>query len=139
MTKLRFLLLLVLTTFLGVNAKCFKDKFRSNINIPYTKKTPIIFHEKYDISFMGIENLHPFDSKKYGKVFNNLCKIRPATIIARNGDTNFTAEKQKISCSFFVDVFCSTLKVLQKTSTTFLTTAKPYKNVYKTRKKMQAP
>ncbi len=38
------------------------------------KQVPIIFHEKYDISVMGIENFHPFDSKKYGKVFNHLSR-----------------------------------------------------------------
>ncbi|HEV2916647.1 MAG TPA: histone deacetylase [Candidatus Babeliales bacterium] len=32
------------------------------------EKLPIYFHPKYDIGFWGIEKLHPFDSKKYGKV-----------------------------------------------------------------------
>jgi len=36
------------------------------------KKLPIVFHEKYDISFYGLEKLHPFDSKKYGKAFEYL-------------------------------------------------------------------
>lgn len=35
-------------------------------------KLPIIFHRKYDIGLFGLENLHPFDSKKYGKVFRFL-------------------------------------------------------------------
>lgn len=72
MTKVKFLVLVLLMTFLGLQAKSFKEQFRSNI--PSVNKLPIIFHEKYDISFMGIEKLHLFDSKKYGKVFNNLCK-----------------------------------------------------------------
>jgi len=41
---------------------------------------PIVFHKKYDISFMGMEKLHPFDTKKYGKVANHLqqtCNIAP--------------------------------------------------------------
>ncbi len=35
-------------------------------------KLPIIFSPDYDISILGLENLHPFDSKKYGKVFRYL-------------------------------------------------------------------
>lgn len=35
-------------------------------------KVPIIFHPKYDIGLFGLENRHPFDSKKYGKVFRFL-------------------------------------------------------------------
>lgn len=35
-------------------------------------KLPIIFHPKYDIGLFGLENRHPFDSKKYGKVFKFL-------------------------------------------------------------------
>lgn len=35
-------------------------------------KLPIIFHHKYDIGLFGLENRHPFDSKKYGKVFQFL-------------------------------------------------------------------
>lgn len=33
---------------------------------------PIVFHENYDISFFGIEKLHPFDTKKYGKIAKHL-------------------------------------------------------------------
>jgi histone deacetylase 11 len=35
-------------------------------------KLPIVFHRKYDIGLFGLENRHPFDSKKYGKVFQFL-------------------------------------------------------------------
>jgi histone deacetylase 11 len=35
-------------------------------------KLPVIFHPKYDIGLFGLENRHPFDSKKYGKVFQFL-------------------------------------------------------------------
>ena len=34
----------------------------------------VIFSPKYDIRFFGIENLHPFDSCKYGKVWKELKK-----------------------------------------------------------------
>jgi len=40
--------------------------------IPNEKKLPIVFDPSYDIGFFGIEKLHPFDSKKYGKVNNHL-------------------------------------------------------------------
>src|ERR1700722_10265045 len=32
------------------------------------KKLPIVYSTKYNIGFFGLENLHSFDSKKYGKV-----------------------------------------------------------------------
>jgi len=41
-------------------------------------KVPIVFHPNYDISFFGIENMHPFDTKKYGKIaahLQNTCNI----------------------------------------------------------------
>jgi len=31
-------------------------------------KIPVVFHPQYDISFGGLEKLHPLDSKKYGKI-----------------------------------------------------------------------
>lgn len=40
------------------------------------KKLPIV--KDYDISFLGIENLHPFDTKKYGKIaqyLQNKCNV----------------------------------------------------------------
>jgi histone deacetylase 11 len=33
---------------------------------------PIVYHKDYNLSFWGIENLHPFDSKKYGRVREHL-------------------------------------------------------------------
>ena len=35
-------------------------------------RLPVVFHEDYDISLMGLQKLHPFDSCKYGKVFKFL-------------------------------------------------------------------
>jgi len=36
------------------------------------QKLPIVYSPDYNISFYGLEYLHPFDSKKYGKVFQFL-------------------------------------------------------------------
>jgi histone deacetylase 11 len=36
------------------------------------EKLPIVFHPNYDISFFGLEKLHPFDTKKYGKIYKHL-------------------------------------------------------------------
>ena len=33
---------------------------------------PIIYSPTYNIGFMGLERIHPFDSAKWGKVFKNL-------------------------------------------------------------------
>jgi histone deacetylase 11 len=35
-------------------------------------KVPIIYTEQYNISFFGLEKLHPFDGAKYGKVYRYL-------------------------------------------------------------------
>jgi len=43
-------------------------------------RVPIVFHRNYDISCYGVEKLHSFDSKKYGKVVEHLqknCNIMP--------------------------------------------------------------
>ena len=36
------------------------------------EKLPIVYSDQYNISFNGLEKLHPFDSKKYGRVFEML-------------------------------------------------------------------
>ncbi len=36
------------------------------------KQTPIFYNPIYNISFWGLENLHPFDSKKYSKIYQRL-------------------------------------------------------------------
>lgn len=33
---------------------------------------PIIYSPVYNIGFMGMEKIHPFDSAKWGKVYKNL-------------------------------------------------------------------
>lgn len=43
-------------------------------------KTPIVYSEGYNISFLGLENLHPFDSKKYGRVFEMLSDNKSLTL-----------------------------------------------------------
>lgn len=37
-------------------------------------KWPIIYSGDYNISFMGLERVHPFDSGKWGRVFQLLVK-----------------------------------------------------------------
>ncbi|MEL6637608.1 MAG: histone deacetylase [Bacteroidota bacterium] len=41
-------------------------------NSPALGVPHLFFHADYDISFYGLEKLHPFDSKKYGKVWRAL-------------------------------------------------------------------
>jgi histone deacetylase 11 len=35
-----------------------------------------VFHPQYDITFCGIEKLHPFDSQKYGNVYHRLIAMK---------------------------------------------------------------
>ena len=37
-----------------------------------SNKIPIIFSKHYDITLLGLQKLHPFDSEKYGKVYKYL-------------------------------------------------------------------
>ncbi len=64
-----FLLTLIAT--LGVTYLLSKKK-----SMPEKKQTaqklPLVYHNDYNIGFFGLENLHPFDSKKYGKIYNYL-------------------------------------------------------------------
>ncbi|KAI4316533.1 hypothetical protein L6164_024510 [Bauhinia variegata] len=38
-------------------------------------KVPLIYSESYDISFLGVEKLHPFDSSKWGRICRFLISI----------------------------------------------------------------
>ena len=59
--------IIISVIFLGCFSFMYADQQQDWKKLP---KIPIIFHEKYDISCFGIENLHPFETKKYGKVFD---------------------------------------------------------------------
>lgn len=52
------------------------SSYSGKINPPSTAsgraRAPIVYSSGYNISFWGMENLHPFDSKKYEKVYNQL-------------------------------------------------------------------
>ena len=37
------------------------------VDVPRTR-LPIVYHPIYNITFMGMEKLHPFDAGKWGKV-----------------------------------------------------------------------
>jgi len=49
---------------------CHQFEKTSNVSMP--QKLPIIFSKRYDITLMGLQKLHPFDSEKYGKVYRHL-------------------------------------------------------------------
>lgn len=38
------------------------------IKVDCRKQCPIVYADEYNISFFGVERLHPFDSKKWGRV-----------------------------------------------------------------------
>ena len=41
-------------------------------SITLAAQLPLVYHRYYNISFWGFDRLHPFDSKKYGKVYDYL-------------------------------------------------------------------
>lgn len=72
---MRFYLALIVI-FYGTfaDARFFKEYFKKPNHEQNITKIPIVFHTNYDISLLGLENLHPFDTKKYGKIANHLIK-----------------------------------------------------------------
>lgn len=41
---------------------------------------PVVYSPHYNISFRGLENLHPFDSKKYGRIYAELKQKKPDVV-----------------------------------------------------------
>ena len=65
------ILLLTLIATLGVTYLLSKKKSMSEKK-HNAQKLPLVYHQNYNIGFFGLENLHPFDSKKYGKIYKYL-------------------------------------------------------------------
>jgi len=56
-----------------INKKSEKIEYYHTQNkFEISQKLPIVYDKGYNITFGGIENLHPFDTKKYGKVAHYL-------------------------------------------------------------------
>ncbi len=67
------ILLLTLSTIVHADIKeNLKKKFFAKESEQVQNKVPLVFHKDYDISLLGLEKLHPFDSCKYGKVYDYL-------------------------------------------------------------------
>lgn len=71
MIKKLFIYSLILVNTFSIDAKSIKAYKQTRSNKP---EIPIIFHDNYDISCLGLEKLHPFDTKKYGKIADHLAK-----------------------------------------------------------------
>jgi len=60
-------------------------------------RSRIVYHPKYNISFCGLEKCHPFDSQKYGNIFERLIKKgifkRGDEIVPDFPSRNFLLEK----------------------------------------------
>ncbi len=46
----------------------------SSLAVGEPKKPVLVYHTNYDISFLGLEKVHPFDTHKYSKVYDYLNK-----------------------------------------------------------------
>lgn len=107
---------------------------KSNANFKkITETLPIVFDQDYDITFFGLENLHPFDTKKYGKIAKYLQKqfpyyrsFQPQTVSEENMLTVHTKEylelvKKPYMLGFIADMpilcllpYCLVKKLLMK-------------------------
>ena len=45
---------------------------KKSAHIANTNPVPIVYHPDYNIGLLGLENYHPFDSKKYGRVYERI-------------------------------------------------------------------
>jgi histone deacetylase 11 len=63
----------VVGTGLGIYSFFKKDTAKK------TGQLPLVYHPEYNISLLGLENLHSFDSKKYKTVYNYLLQNRSLT------------------------------------------------------------
>ncbi len=64
-------------TMAAVFGRCSRPDLAEKIKGNYEswcngKKLPIAYASDYNIGFLGLERFHPFDSKKFGKVVQNL-------------------------------------------------------------------
>ncbi len=105
--KTKYYLLLSLTLMLPVAlfaAKLVSISVASPESSEITK-IPVVFHPQYDISFCGLEKLHPFDSKKYGTVYNflvnELCKQENCKSFSEIVYLNQKAYKSKVDQMFY--------------------------------------
>lgn len=79
MTAAKVLSFLLFTTVYQAPAFC-RQQVAASIKDSYTSfgkwlgptQLPIVYNNAYNVSFMGIENFHVFDSKKFGKVVASL-------------------------------------------------------------------
>lgn len=64
-------------TMAAILGRCSRPDIAEKIKGSYEsccaeKKLPIAYASDYNIGFLGMERFHPFDSKKFGKVVQNL-------------------------------------------------------------------
>ena len=50
----------------------FFSCFASQTTYTTTSRSHFVYHPQYNITFCGIEKLHPFDSRKYGNIYERL-------------------------------------------------------------------
>jgi hypothetical protein len=57
---------------LAENPKSLTELFKFKSKKDGRKYVPIVYNENYDISFLKLEKLHPFDTHKWSKINNKL-------------------------------------------------------------------
>jgi histone deacetylase 11 len=73
--QLSFLIIVMVSTPIiggGLKEKVLFWKNSTQHNQQPAEKLPIVYHPHYNITLAGLEKLHPFDSCKYGNVYNYL-------------------------------------------------------------------
>ena len=46
--------------------------FQETVNYSVSPRSNFVYSDNYNISFCGLEKIHPFDSHKYGNIYNFL-------------------------------------------------------------------
>jgi len=69
-----FCLPVALEFLINVKGILFRGRLRRQLFVPEPDCLPIVYSKKYNITAFGLEKCHPFDSCKYGRIFNHLIK-----------------------------------------------------------------
>ncbi|MEZ0261186.1 MAG: histone deacetylase [Alphaproteobacteria bacterium] len=73
---LALFLILNVAGFLSVNS----DRRLLDATQSFKENVPVVYSDKYNISFWGLEELHPFDTKKYMRIHDALKAQHPAAV-----------------------------------------------------------
>ena len=84
-----------------------EEKYYIEYRLP-GEMLPIFYRDEYNIKFWGIEKLHPFDSRKYGKVFHRLVE---SNVIQADRVVHPSKPKRDVLLKLHTDRYLKSLEI----------------------------